>query len=136
MTETEPGYTTISMAEDAVKAATPCFKRWKWVQEVFVVLNLDTQHRVIGKPCITAVGGLTSVETWPRDVFREAIKKSAAAVILLHNHPSGDVDPSGQDLDLTARMSEAGRLLGIPVLDHIIVAKSGKYISLAARGKL
>jgi DNA repair protein RadC len=69
----------------------------------------------------------------PRDVFYPAIKANAASIILVHNHPSGDPEPSTDDIELTNRLSDAGKLLGIAVLDHLVVAKRG-YVSLKERG--
>jgi len=103
-------------------------------QEAFLVLLLNSKHQVI-RPVITAVGTLASVDVHPRETFREAVRHSAAAVIVAHNHPSGDAEPSGDDLALTARLRDAGNLLGIPVLDHIIVGDE-RFVSLADRGLL
>jgi DNA repair protein RadC len=75
------------------------------------------------------------VEVHPRDIFRPAIARNASAVLVAHNHPSGDVKPSEQDLALTKRLVEAGRLLGIPVLDHLIITKTD-FASLSMRGQL
>jgi DNA repair protein RadC len=78
-------------------------------------------------------GTLDAALVHPRDVFREAIRRNAAAVVLVHNHPSGDPEPSRDDLELTRRLHRAGALVGIEVLDHVIVAKGG-YVSLRERG--
>ena len=93
------------------------------------VLTLDTQHRVIGWDVI-GIGTLDSCVVHPRDIFRCAILQNAGAVILAHNHPSGDPTPSPDDLALTARMVEAGTLLGIPVIDHLIVGDAAAFASL------
>lgn len=103
-------------------------------REQFRVLLLDTKHGLIGTE-VVAVGGLDHVPADPREVFKPAVRRSAAAVIVVHNHPSGDPEPSAQDLELTDRLFDAGRVLGIPVLDHIVVARGG-YVSLAARGRV
>jgi DNA repair protein RadC len=101
-------------------------------QEHFVVYDLDVRHRVLAMR-IVHVGTLTGVEVHPREVFRAAILNSAAALVLAHNHPSGDPSPSRQDLELTSRLREVGELCGITVLDHVIVAADG-FTSLAERG--
>ncbi len=101
-------------------------------QEVFWVLGLDVRHRVL-RPVRVAQGHLTAVAVHPREVFRPLIRMGAAAAILVHNHPSGDPSPSRQDLDLTARLVDAGRLLGLVILDHLIVTKAD-YVSLSERG--
>ena len=101
-------------------------------QEVFVALALDAKHRVIAERELFR-GTLTSVEVHPRDLFRSLIKDGAAAVLLLHNHPSGDPEPSDEDRALSMRLHSAGKLLGITVLDFIIVG-GGRFVSLAERG--
>jgi DNA repair protein RadC len=103
-------------------------------REHFVVFDLDVRHRIIARR-VVHVGTLTGVEVHPREVFREAIVNSAAAIILAHNHPSGDPSPSRQDIELTARLRQLGELHGIQVLDHVIVACNG-FVSLADRGWL
>jgi len=96
-------------------------------REHFLALYLNARNVVIHEETVS-VGSLNANIVHPREVFRPAINRSAAAVILIHNHPSGDVTPSQEDLNLTARLVEAGRLLGIEVLDHLIVAES-RYLS-------
>lgn len=100
--------------------------------EHFLVLLLNTQHEVVGKVELTR-GGLASSPVHPRELFKAAIRESAAAVILVHNHPSGDPTPSRADLALTARLCRAGRVMGIPILDHVIIG-DGRYASLQERG--
>jgi len=102
--------------------------------ERFLVVLLDTRHRAVGI-YEAAHGTSSSVEVHPRNVFRAAIVANAKAVILVHNHPSGDAEPSHEDAALTRRMQEAGRILGIEVLDHIVIADN-YYTSLAERGSL
>jgi len=98
------------------------------------VVLLSTRHDVLAVEEV-AVGGLNSAVIHPREVFKAAIRWSAAAVILVHNHPSGDPEPSADDLRITARLAEAGRILGIEVLDHAVVG-DGRYVSLRERGHL
>ena len=106
-----------------------------WLRrEVFLALPLDAKHRPLGQIRI-AEGTLASVDVHPREAFRELIRNSAAATFFVHNHPSGDPEPSPDDLALTTRLRDVGRLVGIPVLDHVIVAEEG-YVSLAERGLL
>jgi len=90
-------------------------------QEEFHIVTLDTKNQVIDTHQIT-VGTLDASLVHPREVFRPAIKDAAASVILVHNHPSGDVTPSGEDLAVTRRLESAAELLGLKVLDHIVVA--------------
>lgn len=100
-------------------------------REHFVVFDLDVRHRVIARR-IVHIGTLTGVEVHPREVFKAAIVNSAAAVIIAHNHPSGDPSPSRQDVEVTVRLREVGELVGIVVLDHVVFAADG-YVSLAER---
>lgn len=101
-------------------------------KEHFMALHLDSKNRIL---CIDNVstGSLNASIVHPREVFKGVLLSSAAAIILLHNHPSGDPTPSREDLELTGRLREAGELLGIRVLDHVIIG-SGCYVSLADRG--
>ncbi len=103
-------------------------------QETFVALLLDVKKRPM-KYVVISQGSLTESLVHPREAFRPALRESADAVIFAHNHPSGDASPSGEDLTITRRLAEAGRLLGIEVLDHIIVGASS-YISMADMGAL
>jgi DNA repair protein RadC len=93
-------------------------------REEFHIATLDAQHRIVGVHQIS-VGSLDRSLVHPREVFRPAIKDAAKAIILVHNHPSGDSTPSEEDLVVTKRLEEAGHTLGIQVLDHIIVARAG-----------
>ncbi len=97
-------------------------------KEVFRTVFLDTKNRVIDYEDIS-VGSLNASIVHPREVFNRAIKKSAAGVILMHNHPSGNPSPSNEDINITKRLSQAGDLLGIKVLDHVIIG-IGKYFSM------
>lgn len=91
-------------------------------QEHFVVMTLDGANRLIAKRTIT-IGTLTGSLVHPREVFADAITDRAASIIVAHNHPSGNITPSQSDIDLTNRLKEAGKLLGISVLDHIVISK-------------
>lgn len=101
-------------------------------QEHFRVLFIDTRNQVINIRDIS-IGSLNASIVHPRETFKAAISHTAAAIILVHNHPSGDPTPSKEDLALTARMVEAGTLLGIPVFDHLIIG-DGRFVSLKERG--
>lgn len=93
-------------------------------KENFVVFFLNTQNDIIGKE-IVSIGTLNSSLVHPREVFRTAIIKNCAAVIVAHNHPSDSLEPSAEDLVITKRLQEAGKLLGIELLDHVIVSRNG-----------
>lgn len=101
-------------------------------QEHFVCLFLNTKNQVIDKECIF-VGSLDTSVVHPREVFREAIRRSSAGVICIHNHPSGDPHPSREDVDITYRLYEAGEIVGVELMDHIIVG-DGCYFSLKEKG--
>lgn len=100
-------------------------------REYFRIVLLDTKHRVIDTPVIS-IGNLNSSIVHPRELFKECIRRSSCAVIMVHNHPSGDPEPSPDDLDVTERIVQAGQLLGIKVLDHIIIGDNC-YVSLSER---
>jgi DNA repair protein RadC len=92
-------------------------------EELRIVL-LDVRNRVI-RVCRISEGGLSSSVIYPRDLFREAVKANAAALILAHNHPSGDASPSREDMETTRRLIEAGEMMGIKIVDHVILAADG-----------
>jgi DNA repair protein RadC len=100
--------------------------------ERFLVVLLDGRHRVI-RPVLTSLGTLTASLVHPREVFGPALREPAAAVVLVHNHPSGDPTPSREDREITVRLAAAGELLGIPVVDHVVVAEQG-FVSLREEG--
>ena len=97
-------------------------------KEHFLAMFLDIRNRILALSTIS-VGSLTASIAHPREVFREAIRYSAAGVILVHNHPSGDPTPSREDIQLTKQMMKAGEIMGIPVLDHVVVA-GDNFLSL------
>jgi DNA repair protein RadC len=102
--------------------------------EQFGIVLLDTKHRLIQIRLVSS-GSLDSTVAHPREVFRDAIAGRAAAIVLFHNHPSGDPGPSADDVALTARLVAAGQVIGIDVLDHLILADQ-RYYSFAEAGQL
>jgi DNA repair protein RadC len=102
--------------------------------EHFIALSLDARHRVVAEHWL-AKGTMTSCAVSVADVFRALVRVAAPNVIFVHNHPSGEADPSGDDIALTTRLASAGELLGIRVLDHIILAREGR-VSLDESGML
>ncbi len=102
--------------------------------EQFGVVLLDTKHRVL-RTAVLAIGGLNQTIVEPRDVFREAALGGAAAILVFHNHPSGDPSPSPDDVDLTRRLAAAGTLMGIDVVDHVILGDV-RFCSLKELGLL
>jgi DNA repair protein RadC len=101
-------------------------------KEHFVCLFLNTKNHVIGQETLS-MGSLNASIVHPREVFRAAIKRSSASIICVHNHPSGDPTPSPEDIQLTHRLVEAGSIIGIEVLDHIIIGDF-KFVSLKEQG--
>lgn len=102
--------------------------------ECFIGVHLDARQRVLSERLVSQ-GTLTASLVHPREVFRSAIRESAAALVLVHNHPSGDPEPSAEDREVTDRLARAGALLGVRVVDHVIVAERG-YFSFREAGQL
>lgn len=121
---------TIRSPEDAAKIYIPRLRDER--QELFLVVCLNSANRIIRDRTITK-GILNSSLTHPREVFREAILENSASIILVHNHPSGNLEPSREDISITKQMVEAGKIIGIAVHDHIIVAGDG-FTSMMERG--
>lgn len=105
-------------------ASEPC--------ELFYTLLLDNKHRKL-RDVLVSKGSLTASIVHPRDVFAQVIRHQAAALIFVHNHPSGDPIPSQEDLDITRRLREVGDLVGVRVLDHVVIGK-GRYVSFVDDG--
>jgi DNA repair protein RadC len=120
---------TVKSPEDVIKAARNLLKGKK--KEHFLVLCLDTRNHLI-KTSTVSIGSLDCSIVHPREVFKDAISSSAASVIFIHNHPSGDPTPSEDDIKMTKRLIEAGEIIGIEVLDHIIICDS-EHLSMKAK---
>ena len=120
----------ISSASDIARIFMERMRYYK--QEQFVSLMISAKGEIIEETKVS-IGDLCSSSTHPREVFVEAVRRSAGSVIFVHNHPSGDPTPSDTDVETTKRLMEAGKLLGIPVLDHIIIG-DGRFISMKAEG--
>lgn len=103
-------------------------------EERLVGIYLDTKSKVIESTCIS-IGNVNSSIVHPREVFAPAIRFKSSSVIVCHNHPSGDPTPSQEDINVSKRLFESGKILGIDLLDHVIIG-NGKYISLKERGIL
>ena len=121
---------SIRTSEDIYTHYLPSMKNLK--KEIFKVAMLDSRNRVI-KTAIVSEGGLTAAIVQPREVFSHAIKEAAPGVIVMHNHPSGDPEPSADDINLTRLLVEAGEIMNIKVLDHLIIG-DGAYFSFADQG--
>ncbi|GGA85937.1 UPF0758 protein YsxA [Ornithinibacillus halotolerans] len=103
-------------------------------QEHFVAIFLNTKNQIIHRQTIF-IGSLNASIVHPREVFREAVKRSAASIIVAHNHPSGDPTPSQEDIHVTRRLVESGKMIGIELLDHLIIGDR-KFVSLKEKGYL
>lgn len=97
-----------------------------WEKEVFVAFYLDTRNRIISRE-ILSIGTLNCAVVHPREAFRTAIIRNAHSVIIAHNHPSGSLKPSDEDTKITQQLRDAGEIIGIKLLDHVIVTKDGYY---------
>ncbi|MFN4280650.1 RadC family protein [Thermosynechococcus sp.] len=125
--QSRPGEQTIIDSPALAAAVLSADLMWQ-PTERFAVLLLDVRHRLLGSHVIT-VGTATETLAHPREIFREAVRRNASRLIIAHNHPSGNLSPSQADLDLTRQILQAGQVMGIPVLDHLILG-NGDYQSL------
>jgi DNA repair protein RadC len=128
----EPGLIDIRNPADVAKAIRASIQ--DKAKEHFKLVLLNTRNRITGIFTVS-IGTLNASLVHPREVFRRAIQHAASSVVLAHNHPSGNPEPSDDDITLTRRLCESGRLLGIEVIDHIIVAKD-EFVSFKAKGIL
>ncbi|WP_067617538.1 RadC family protein [Alicyclobacillus acidiphilus] len=122
--------TQIRTANDAAEYVMDRMRYLK--KEHFVTLLLDTKHHVLAEDT-SSIGSLDASIVHPREIFRRAIRCSASGILCIHNHPSGDPSPSPEDIAVTKRLMDAGKVLGIDVLDHIVIG-DGRFVSLRAGG--
>ena len=110
---------------------------WMDDRESAWVLHLDNKHRLLGRELVS-VGSVSQTFMAPREIFRLALLQGAVAVVVAHNHPSGDPEPSEDDRLLTSRLGRSGKLVGVEVLDHLIVGApaTDAWVSMARRGRL
>ena len=132
MGESSDGKPVFSTSQAIHAYFSPRFKNYK--KELFIAVLLDAKNRLLHE-CKISEGTLTGSLIHPREAFREAIKESAASVVFVHNHPSGDPAPSRDDIAVTARLKSAGEIIGIQVIDHMIIG-DGRYVSLREHGIL
>ena len=125
---------TIKSPDDVAKLAHDVLEMHEMAEENFIILCLNTKNKIAGVHTVS-IGSLSSSIVHPREVFKAAILNNAASIILMHNHPSGDPEPSREDIEITHRLVNAGNILGINVLDHIIIG-DGRYISLKEQGAI
>lgn len=125
--QTRPTERTVIDSPDAAAASLSHDLMWQ-NQERFAVLLLDVKNRLLGTKIIT-IGTATETLAHPREIFREVLRQGATRVIVAHNHPTGSVEPSNQDISLTEQLLQAAQFLGIPLLDHLILG-DGNHLSL------
>lgn len=104
-------------------------------REMFIILCLNTKNEPTAIHTVS-IGTLNSSDVHPREVFKVAILANSAAILLSHNHPSGDPTPSKEDIKITKRLKEAGEIIGIDIIDHIIIGDYDRFISLKQDGKI
>lgn len=121
----------VSTPEDVVSLCEPQLRGCD--REHFWALALNTKNRLI-KIIEVSIGSLSASIVHPRELFKEAVRSSAASVVVVHNHPSGDPTPSSADVHLTQRLVRAGDVLGIEVLDHVVIGEGGRHASLREMG--
>lgn len=122
----------IHSPEDVYRVVYPKVREHK--KESFIELCLNTKNQII-KEEVISIGSLDASIVHPREVFKTALAESAASIIVAHNHPSGDPTPSREDIEITRRLKEAGKIIGIEVLDHVIIG-DGKHFSMKEAGHL
>lgn len=127
-----PETVKITCPQDAADLLMEDLRHYR--EEHFVCLFLNTKNQVIGRQTLS-IGSLNASIVHPREVFRAAIRRSSASILCAHNHPSGDPTPSPEDIQLTKRLTEAGELIGIELLDHLVIGDN-RYISLKEMGCL
>ncbi len=122
----------INSPEDVYRIVRPRLREQK--KESFIEFCLDTKNNIIREDVIST-GSLNANIVHPREVFKTALIESAAHIIVAHNHPSGDPEPSKEDIDITKKLVEAGKIMGIEVLDHVIIGE-GRHFSMKAAGHI
>ena len=124
----------IRTSQDAAELAIDMLSQYD--REVFAIININAKGQALNMH-IVSIGDLCSSVTHPREVFKSSVLSNAGSVIAIHNHPSGDPTPSDVDIETTRRLSEAGNILGIPLLDHIIIGSATKMrYSMRANGDM
>src|SRR6266571_3163060 len=133
ISEEVTGYLQPGQRYTAPQQVYDCFKfLMEETKEMFMCLHLDGKNRIIAVDLVS-IGSLNQSIVHPREVYKTALLSNAAALILIHQHPTGDPTPSSEDIAITRRLKEAGDILGLKVLDHIIIG-DGEYLSFVERG--
>lgn len=124
---------TVYSPEDAHHLVNEFLDLQNRTKEHFVIFTLSTKNEVLGVHTIH-VGCLNASIVHPREVFQQALLNNAAYIIAFHNHPSGDPTPSEEDIDVTKRLAEVGKIIGIELIDHIVVGRDDRFVSLKEKG--
>lgn len=124
----------ITSPKDTVKIFNKVFEMDIRAEEVLALMTLDTKNQITGM-FIVSQGSINTTIVHPREVFKRALLQNSANIIIAHNHPSGLPDPSKEDINITRRLDEAGKIIGINLLDHIIIGNN-RHISLKEKGIL
>lgn len=122
----------ISSPETASRIIREVFEMEERAEEIFVMLTLDTKHQVTGLFLISQ-GTLNGTYVHPREIYKRALLNNAASIVIAHNHPSGDLTPSKEDIEITKRLYEVGKIIGIELLDHLILG-SNSFTSFKKKG--
>ena len=125
---------TIKSPADVAALARDVLEMHEMAEENFIILCLNTKNKIAGVHTIS-IGSLNASIVHPREVFKVALLNNANGIICLHNHPSGDPEPSREDIEITHRLANAGNILGINVLDHVIIGEQ-RYVSLKEQGAM
>ena len=123
----------VNTSIDAVNILNEIVELDKRAEELFVIITLDVRNSITGLFEVS-VGSINSSIVTPREVFKRAILQNAAFIILAHNHPSGVVEPSSNDIEITKRLIEIGELIGIKVVDHLILGRDNTFLSMKREG--
>lgn len=124
---------SISCPKDTVRVFNEVLELDSRTEEVFAIMTLDTKNKVTGL-FIVSIGAINSSIVHPREVYKRALLQNASSIIACHNHPSGNPTPSKEDINITLRLKEAGKIIGIDLLDHIIIGSNNNYVSLKDKG--
>ena len=125
---------TIKSPCDVAALARDVLEMHEMAEENFIILCLNTKNKIVGIHTVS-IGSLNASIVHPREVFKVALLNNANGIICLHNHPSGDPEPSREDIEITHRLANAGNILGINVLDHVIIGEQ-RYVSLKEQGAM
>lgn len=120
----------VTSPEVAHEVAIKVLEMHERPEEIMALITLDTKNKITGV-FVVSTGTINASLVHPREIFKRAMLQNAASIILMHNHPSGDPDPSVEDIEITRRLVEAGNIIGISILDHVIIGDEYNFYSMA-----